>query len=92
VAIELHGTRAAVDAHLEPMGFQFQRLTRGSYLRHAAGFAIRHPAAAVRLWRAYRDSSRYSGAGKLLRGIDIAASRTLAVGVYVRRGARRPGS
>jgi FkbM family methyltransferase len=84
IAIELHGTRAEVDAIVGPAGFTFERLTRGTYLRNSLAFAIRHPIAAGRLWRDYRRSPRYTGAGKIARGIDIAASDELAVGVYRR--------
>ncbi|MCI4336455.1 MAG: FkbM family methyltransferase [Thermoplasmata archaeon] len=85
VAIELHGTRAAVDTLLVPAGFEFQRLTRRAYLWRSGGFVVRHPRIALRLWQSYRSSPRFSGLGKIVRGIDIASSTQLLVGVYRRR-------
>jgi FkbM family methyltransferase len=90
VAIELHGTQPEVDALLAPNGFAFHRLGRGTYLLRSLRFLLRHPVTGVRLWRRYRRSPRYSGVSKIVRGIDIAASPGLRVGVYRRpaQGAR----
>jgi FkbM family methyltransferase len=84
IAIELHATNAEVDGLLRPYGFEFHRLSRAAYLRNSLGFLFRHPVDGVRLWRRYRKSSGYSGLGKIVRGIDIAGSAGLQVGVYRR--------
>jgi FkbM family methyltransferase len=84
IAIELHSTQPEVDALLGPFGFVFRRLSRGAYLRRSLGFVLRHPVEGFRLWRRYRRSPGYSGLGKIVRGIDIAASPGLRVGVYRR--------
>lgn len=89
IAIEQHSTEAAVRAILEPLGFVFRRLGRAQYLRHSIGFGFRHPWSAIRLWRMYRRSPRYSGIGKILGGIDVATSADLQVGVYRRPETRR---
>ncbi|MCI4326909.1 MAG: FkbM family methyltransferase [Thermoplasmata archaeon] len=86
IAIELHGTRAAVDEVLRPHGFVFRRLSRGTTIRRSVGFLLRHPVVSAKLWRAYRRTRLYSGWRKILRGIDITASERLAVGVYRRVG------
>ncbi|MCI4355634.1 MAG: FkbM family methyltransferase [Thermoplasmata archaeon] len=86
VAIELHGTKAAVDRILLPLRFEFRRLTRFQYLSRSLRFVVRHPVAAVDLWRRYRASDEFSGMGKILRGIEISASDSLIVGTYQRAG------
>jgi FkbM family methyltransferase len=85
VLIELHGTKKEIDSILAPQGFVFTRISPPQYIRNALKFAIRHPLAAVEIYRRLRAYDRkYVRLGKIVRGIDISSSSELVVGMYSR--------
>ena len=82
IMIELHGTKENIDQLLEPVGFNFRRLTRRQYMASALVFAFRHPVSAIKLWRTFNSTSENPGVRKIFTGIEITHSDELMVGIY----------
>lgn len=85
IMIEMHGTKNEVDKILEPFGFSFRRIKRVDYISSALFSLLRHPVSSIRLWRAFYSTEENPGIKKILKGIEIARSDNLVVGVYEKR-------
>lgn len=86
IAIELHGTRSKVDCILLPMGFTFVRFNSKRGLLKSLKFLLSNPIASLTLLWYLILGHELPTPRKLLKGIDIASSPDLMVGIYTRGG------
>jgi len=88
IAIELHGTKKAIDTILLPLGFKFVPLTKGYIYRKLLAQLIAHPRLVLSVYKKlhYRRKTR-SFVSKMMSGPgpDIVSNDSgLIVGIYVR--------
>lgn len=84
IGIELHGTKQAVDDILIPMGFMFKRFDFTCTIVNSLKFMVNSPIASISMALLLMLNREFPSPFKLLRGIEIAKSSDLVVGVYSR--------
>ena len=85
LAIEMHGgSHRKIIPLLNSLGFIFERVSRKRYLLNAMKFSLRYPVQSFSILSAFSRSGEWSGAKKVLGGIDISRSEDLVVGIFKR--------
>ena len=87
LAIEIHnGYSAELISLMSDLGFYFKSIARKSYLGNSFKAAMFYPRQACEIYKQFKSSGKYSGIRKISRGIEIANSSDLVVGMFVKKG------
>lgn len=87
IAVELHGTKSAIDTMLLPLGFKFVPLTKGYIYRKLLAQLIAHPGLMLSVYRKlYYHEKIWSFISNVMsgRGPDIVSKDSELIGIYVR--------
>lgn len=87
LSMEIHsGYQDELIPLMQRLGFNFNRVTRTSYIESALKFALRNPIEACVLMRLLKRAGEYPGVRKIVEGIDIERSSDLVVGTFSKQG------